>query len=79
MALAASKYVQKYRSRKNAASRRKDAESTGVSSSTASMSLRPSVSPSLTSRTTPSVRRLPAPKGADTRMPGSTFRLGGTR
>ena len=83
MARAASYTVQKQRSRIHRASFSPSPSSTGRSSSWVSTALRflPSAGISSTASTMPSVRRLPAPKGTITRMPGSSASSssGGTR
>ena len=70
MARTASRKVQKYRSRRKAASRSMDSGSRGSSSSCCRTALSFVSSPDSMLRTTPSVRRLPLPKGTITRTPG---------
>ena len=74
----ASKKVQKYRSRKKAASRSWLSVSTASSSRQRSMAFSLSALPSSTVRTIPSVRLLARPKGSMTRCPGRTVRFSGT-
>ena len=69
--LAASNTVQKYRPRSHSARAMPSASSTGSGSSTAVRGLRPGIfSPSPRARISPSLVRLPRPKGTVTRAPG---------